>query len=92
MRFTWFDKIATCLVDYASPDEVVFTKMDIKQRRSRDRTPWTSTCGQYEVRPYKDGWSWVRVKDQVRMSGETTWPHWEGARAACWQHTGVSVS
>src|SRR5262245_64518876 len=38
----WFARAAFATVDYADNAEVVFLKMDIRQRRARDRTPWSS--------------------------------------------------
>lgn len=86
VTFVWFDKIATALVDYADPNEVVFTKMEIRQRRERDRIPWQND--NFEIRPIHGKWSWFRKSDGVQMGGLRD--NWEAARGDCWQHNGVS--
>jgi hypothetical protein len=38
-------------------------------RRERDRVPWRSPDGQYEVHPIYGKWSWFRKSDNVQMGG-----------------------
>jgi hypothetical protein len=90
VTLVWFDKIATAIVDCADSNEVVLTKMTIMQRRERDRVPWRSPDGQYEIRPISGKWSWFRTSDNVQMGGLRE--NWEAARANCRQHTGIRVA
>ena len=68
------------------PNEVVLTKMDIRQRRERDRIPWQDA--NHEVRPIAGKWSWFRKSDGIQMGGLRD--NWEAARADCWTHNGVA--
>jgi hypothetical protein len=86
VTFVWFDRIATAIVDYADPEEVIFTKMDIRQRRPRDREPWQND--NFVVRPIHGKWSWFRKSDGTQMGGLRD--NWEAARADCWQANGVA--
>jgi hypothetical protein len=86
ITFVWFDKIATATVDYADPEVVVLTKMDIRQRRPRDREPWQDS--NFAVRPINGKWSWFRKSDGTQMGGLRD--NWEAARADCWQANGVA--
>jgi hypothetical protein len=85
VTFVWFDKIATAIVDYADPEEVIFTKMQIVQRRDRNRTPWENE--NFAIRPINGKWSWFRKSDGVQMGGLRD--NWEAARSDCWQANGV---
>jgi hypothetical protein len=85
LEIWWFDKVATAIVDFASPTEVVLTKMQVLQRRPRDREPWSN--GEVAVRPADGKWAGIRVRDNVRLTG--LYDNWEAARAAVWQLSGV---
>jgi hypothetical protein len=87
VRFVWLDKIATATVDHATADEAYFTKMEIKQRRDIDRTPYSD--GQYEVRAFEGKWGAFRLRDGVRMGA--LYDQWQAARAEIWNLGGRTV-